>query len=59
MSTVNQQQGESTPRLMVYQARWPVCCIMLGEIDDGGLMRVRVSGLTIGIGLRDRIADGW
>ena len=32
---------------------------MLGEIDDGGLMRVRVSGLTIGIGFRDRIADGW
>lgn len=32
---------------------------MLGEMDDGGLMRFRVSGLTIGIGLRDRIADGW
>ena len=45
--------------LRYYQARWPACCIMLGEIDDGGLMRVRVSGLTIGIGLRDRMADGW
>lgn len=47
--------------LGLYQReRWVVlCCIMLGEIDDGGLMRLRVSGLTIGIGLRDLIADGW
>jgi len=32
---------------------------MPGEMDDGGLMRVRVSGLTMGIGFRDRMADGW
>lgn len=47
--------------LNIYQrGRWFVaCCIMLGEMLDGGLIRVRVSGLTMGIGLRDRIADGW
>lgn len=44
----------------IYQRRWLAgCCIMAGEMEDGGLIRVRVSGLTIGIGLRDRIADGW
>jgi len=42
----------------VYQRRWLDCCIMPGEIDDGGLMRVRVSGFTMGIGLRDRMAEG-
>lgn len=46
--------------VQIYQRRWPAaCCIMAGEMEDGGLMRVRVSGLTIGIGLRDRMADGW
>lgn len=32
---------------------------MFGEMEDGGLIRVRVSGFTIGIGFRDRITDGW
>lgn len=32
---------------------------MFGEIDDGGLMRLRVSGLTIGIAFLVRIAEGW
>jgi len=42
-----------------YQRRWVVaCCIMPGEMDDGGLARVRESGLTIGMGFLDRIADG-
>lgn len=32
---------------------------MPGEMDDGGLARVRESGLTIGMGFLDRMADGW
>jgi hypothetical protein len=38
-----------------------VCCIIPGEIDDGGLaMRLPVEGLTMGMALlRDRIAEGW
>jgi len=32
---------------------------MAGEMDDGGLIRVRVSGLTIGIGFLDLMAEGW
>jgi len=39
-----------------------VCCIIPGEMDDGGLaMRVPVEGFTMGMALvRDeRIAEGW
>ncbi len=38
-----------------------VCCIMPGEMDDGGLaMRVPVDGLTMGMALlRERTAEGW
>jgi len=39
-----------------------VCCIIPGEMDDGGLaMRLPVEGFTMGMALvRDeRIAKGW
>lgn len=39
-----------------------VCCIMPGEMDDGGLaMRFPVEGFTMGIALvrEERIAEGW
>lgn len=37
------------------------CCILAGEIDSGGgeATRIPVLGLTIGIALRVRRADGW
>ena len=37
-----------------------VCCIIPGEIDDGGLAtRIPVLGFTIGMAFRVRTADGW
>jgi hypothetical protein len=37
-----------------------VCCIIPGEIDDGGLAtRMPVLGLTMGIAYVARSADGW
>jgi hypothetical protein len=55
--TLTNEQRVSPPA-RVHQRRWLDCCIMLGEMDDGGLMRVRVSGFTMGIGVRDRMAEG-
>jgi len=47
----------------LYQRRdMVVCCIIPGEMDDGGLaMRLPVEGFTMGMALvRDeRIAEGW
>ena len=44
-----------------YQRRvYVCCCIMAGEMDRGGLATlIPVLGLTIGIALRVRNADGW
>lgn len=38
-----------------------VCCIIPGEMDEGGLaMRLPVEGLTMGMALlRERRAEGW
>lgn len=47
----------ATGRWPRYHRRW--CCIMPGEIDVGGLVRViPVLGLTMGMTLRVRAADG-
>lgn len=43
----------------VYQRR-PICCILAGDTDCGGLdMLMPVLGLTIGMALRIRVAAGW
>jgi hypothetical protein len=46
---------------ILYHLRAAVaCCIIPGEIDDGGLAtRMPVLGLTMGIAFLVRSADGW
>ena len=48
-------------RRHVYQRRvYVCCCILTGEMDRGGLAtRMPVLGLTMGMALRDRRAEGW
>ena len=48
-------------RLRCYQWRvYACCCIMAGDIEDGGLgTRMPVLGLTMGMALRVRKAEGW
>jgi len=51
---------ERAPKDSYHRRAAVACCIMPGEMDDGGLaMRVPVDGLTIGMALvRERSADG-
>jgi len=44
-----------------YHRRFIVCCcILAGDTEGGGLdMVMPVAGLTIGIALRARVAEGW
>lgn len=52
--------GVSTRRVLYHRLAAVVCCIIPGEIDDGGLaIRMPVLGLTIGIAFLVRTADGW
>lgn len=56
------QRDWAQPLELFYHRRTAVaCCIMPGEMEDGGLaMRLPVEGFTIGMALlRERIADGW
>ena len=48
-------------RLCCYQWRaYVCCCIMAGDMEDGGLgTRMPVLGLTMGMALRVRKAEGW
>ena len=54
MSTSN----EEAIRPVIYH-RLPMCCILAGETDGGGLDIVRpLAGLMMGIALRARVAAG-
>jgi len=61
-TTTASNGSKSWPSQALYHRRAAVCCcIMPGEMDEGGLaMRVPVVGFTMGMALlRERMADGW
>jgi len=61
-----QTAGSTKPRpsvaragLALYHLRM-LCCILEGDTEGGGLdMVMPVAGLTMGMALRARVAEGW
>lgn len=61
MSTEREEEIWFPDPIVAYYHRCPYdrCCIMAGDIDGGGLVRLLpVLGLTIGMAFRGRKADG-